>query len=112
MFTPKPPIGRAGLYSLFNTQSFRDLLKGMVTGTSKSHQRVAPKSLAMQAMIVPADRLANKFEGFAWPMLERTLRNKSENHTLTALRDTLLPKLISGEIRIRPSEVQQLMART
>ena len=45
-------------------------------------------------------------------MLERTLRNKSENHTLTALRDTLLPKLISGEIRIRPSEVQQLMART
>ena len=112
VFTPKPPIGRAGLYSLFNTQSFRDLLKGMVTGTSKSHQRVAPKSLAMQAMIVPADRLANKFEGFAWPMLERTLRNKSENHTLTALRDTLLPKLISGEIRIRPSEVQQLMART
>ena len=112
VFTPKPPIGRAGLYSLFNTQSFRDLLKGMVTGTSKSHQRVSPKSLAMQAMIVPADRLANKFEGFAWPMLERTLRNKSENHTLTALRDTLLPKLISGEIRIRPSEVQQLMART
>ena len=112
VFTPKPPIGRAGLYSLFNTQSFRDLLKGMVTGTSKSHQRVAPKSLAMQAMIVPADRLANKFEGFAWPMLERTLRNKSENDTLTALRDTLLPKLISGEIRLRPSEVQQLMART
>ena len=112
VFTPKPPIGRAGLYSLFNTQSFRDLLKGMVTGTSKSHQRVAPKSLAMQAMIVPADRLANKFEGFAWPMLERTLRNKSENHTLTSLRDTLLPKLISGEIRVHHAEIQQLVGRT
>ncbi len=104
VFTPKPPIGRAGLYSLFNTQSFRDLLKGMVTGTSKSHQRVAPKSLAIQAMIVPADRLAHKFEGLAWPVLERTLRNKSENHTLTALRDTLLPKLISGELRVKDAE--------
>ena len=101
VFTPKPPIGRAGLYSLFNTQSFRDLLKGMVTGTSKSHQRVTPKSLAIQAMIVPADRVANKFEALAWPVLKRTLRNKSENHTLTALRTMLLPKLISGELRTK-----------
>ena len=104
VFTPKLPIGRAGLYSLFNTQSFRNLLKGMVTGTSKSHQRVAPKSLAIQAMIVPADRLANKFEALAWPVLERTLRNKSENHTLTALRDMLLSKLISGELRTKQVE--------
>ena len=37
-------------------------------------------------------------------MLERTLRNKSENHTLAALRDTLLPKLISGELRAKQVE--------
>ena len=104
VFTPKPPIGRAGLYALFNTQSFRDLLKGMVTGTSKSHQRVAPKSLVTQGMISPADILTNDFEALAWPMLERTLRNKSENHTLAALRDTLLPKLISGELRSKQVE--------
>ena len=104
VFTPKPPIGRAGLYALFNTQSFRDLLKGMVTGTSKSHQRVAPKSLVTQGMISPADILTNEFEALAWPMLERTLRNKSENHTLAALRDTLLPKLISGELRAKQVE--------
>ena len=104
VFTPKPPIGRAGLYALFNTQSFRDLLKGMVTGTSKSHQRVAPKSLVTQGIISPADILTNEFEALAWPMLERTLRNKSENHTLAALRDTLLPKLISGELRAKQVE--------
>ena len=73
----------------------------MVTGTSKSHQRVTPKSLAIQAMIVPADRVANKFEALAWPVLKRTLRNKSENHTLTALRTMLLPKLISGKLRTK-----------
>ena len=104
VFTPKPPIGRAGLYALFNTQSFRDLLKGMVTGTSKSHQRVAPKSLVTQGMISPADILTNEFEALAWPMFERTLRNKSENHTIAALRDTLLPKLISGELRAKQVE--------
>ena len=108
VFTAKPPIGRVGLYSLFNTQSFRDLLKGMVTGTSKSHQRVAPKSLATQAMIVPADRAANKFEALAWPVLERTLRNKSENHTLAALRDTLLPKLISGKMRVDTERIVEI----
>ena len=104
VFTAKPPIGRAGLYSLFNTQSFRDLLKGMVTGTSKSHQRVAPKSLATQAMIVPADRVANKFEALAWPVLKRTLRNKSENRALAALRDALLPRLVSGKLRVKDTE--------
>ena len=108
VFTAKPPIGRVGLYSLFNTQSFRDLLKGMVTGTSKSHQRVAPKSLATQAMIVPADRVANKFEALAWPVLERTLCNKSENHTLAALRDTLLPKLISGKMRVDTERIVEI----
>jgi len=34
----------------------------------------------------------------------RVQRNNEESRTLTALRDTLLPKLISGEIRVKDAE--------
>jgi type I restriction enzyme S subunit len=40
------------------------------------------------------------FEEVAAPMIERIVANTSESRTLIALRDTLLPKLISGEIRV------------
>src|SRR5690606_14044034 len=36
------------LHCLFREPAFREMLKGMVTGTSKSHQRVSPKSLAQR----------------------------------------------------------------
>jgi type I restriction enzyme S subunit len=39
------------------------------------------------------DRLANN-------LLSRTLECRRESHTLAALRDALLPKLISGELRV------------
>lgn len=38
------------------------------------------------------------------PVLHRVLRNILESRTLAALRDTLLPKLISGEIRVKDAE--------
>ncbi|MEO7134365.1 MAG: hypothetical protein ABI024_09095 [Vicinamibacterales bacterium] len=41
-------------------------------------------------------------------MFQRVLGNINESRTLTALRDTLLPKLISGELR--PDTVERLAA--
>ncbi|MGC6519171.1 MAG: restriction endonuclease subunit S [Candidatus Puniceispirillaceae bacterium] len=38
------------------------------------------------------------------PLLEKQIQNSLENKTLTELRDTLLPKLMSGEIRVRDAE--------
>ena len=38
--------------------------------------------------------------------------NKRESHILATLRDSLLPKLISGKIRICHSEIQQLVSCT
>jgi type I restriction enzyme S subunit len=37
-------------------------------------------------------------------MLERTLECRREGRTLAALRDALLPQLISGELRLRSAE--------
>jgi type I restriction enzyme S subunit len=38
------------------------------------------------------------------PLRERTSNNVEESATLAALRDLLLPKLLSGELRVRDAE--------
>ncbi|MCY4646666.1 MAG: restriction endonuclease subunit S [Gammaproteobacteria bacterium] len=104
VFTPRPPANRSLLFALFADQSFRALLKSMVTGTSKSHQRVPPKALKTQEVLAGSPRVFRVFGEVIGSMLEGVLKNRSEVTTLAALRDTLLPKLISGDIRVPDAE--------
>ena len=103
VFTPRPPANRSLLFALFADQRFRALLKSMVTGTSKSHQRVPPKALKTQEVLAGSPRVFRVFGEAVGSLLARSLRNRSEVTTLAALRDTLLPKLIAGEIRTSAS---------
>ncbi len=48
---------------------------------------------------LPAAPLAGAFENAMQPGLERIIANVHESHTLAGIRDTLLPKLVSGELR-------------
>ncbi|HKI83913.1 MAG TPA: restriction endonuclease subunit S, partial [Candidatus Krumholzibacteria bacterium] len=45
-----------------------------------------------------------RFSAVFSPILDRVLASETEQFTLAALRDTLLPKLISGELRVKDSE--------
>ena len=100
VFTSRPPANRSLLFALFADESFRALLKSMVTGTSSSHQRVPPKALRIQDVLAGSPSVFRVFGEVVGSLLARGLRNRSEVTTLAALRDTLLPKLISGEIRV------------
>lgn len=51
--------------------------------------------------VTPAVSVKLAFENAIQPLMERVLLNVKESRTLAAIRDTLLPKLISGEIRVR-----------
>ncbi len=42
----------------------------------------------------------DEFNVFCEPILNRILANHAESRTLAALRDALLPKLLSGELRV------------
>ncbi len=50
--------------------------------------------------IVPSTDLINRFHDTVCPLFDKMKSLSSENECLAALRDTLLPKLISGEIRV------------
>lgn len=49
---------------------------------------------------VPPKEVFEKFEGAVATFYAKTKSNKTQIRTLTALRDTLLPKLMSGEVRV------------
>ena len=100
VLVPRPPHGRSHVYCLARSQSFRQELEGLVTGTSKSHQRAQASSILAMAVVRPSEPLLMRFEKAAEPLLLRTLKCRRESRTLAALRDALLPRLISGELRI------------
>lgn len=49
---------------------------------------------------IPPTEVLEKFEGALAPLYAKTKSNQTQIRTLTALRDTLLPKLMSGEVRM------------
>ncbi|MCA9644246.1 MAG: hypothetical protein KC492_26310, partial [Myxococcales bacterium] len=54
--------------------------------------------------IVPPDTTVDRLGALLEPLLERGLAAELESRTLAELRDTLLPRLISGELRIPEAE--------
>lgn len=96
----RPPFTRSYAYCFARSPLFRQELEGLVTGTSKSHQRAQPASILALNTAMPPGSLAVAFEHIAGPLLQRALECRAESRSLAALRDTLLPKLISGEVRV------------
>jgi type I restriction enzyme S subunit len=54
--------------------------------------------------ICPPERVIKNFEVLVFPIDQRIETNERQSRTLAALRDTLLPKLLSGEIRVKDAE--------
>lgn len=51
-------------------------------------------------VIMPPKYLMDEFEYLAKPWIDKILFNSKQIHTLEKLRDTLLPKLMSGEVMV------------
>ena len=56
--------------------------------------------LASVPIIVPSDKLLRAFNRVAQPLADRVIASDAQTETLVSLRDSLLPKLISGELRV------------
>jgi len=72
--------------------------------TSSIATAVNSKSIKAIEMIVPNDELHKAFQEIAEPIFSRILSNGIETYTLIQTRDLLLPKLMSGELRLREAE--------
>ncbi|WP_144328054.1 restriction endonuclease subunit S [Tepidimonas charontis] len=66
--------------------------------------RFCRPSLAHFQVVAPPGQIAEAFGRAVKPKFARSSAAIRESRTLAALRDTLLPKLISGELRVRDAE--------
>ena len=96
----RPGYSREFLFSLFTSAAFGSTYGTLVTGTTGSHQRIRPESVLEIKTVIPSPKLVEAFTTVAKPMFDQINRNIDQSRTLATLRDTLLPKLLSGEIQI------------
>ncbi len=97
---PRAPMSHVWPYLLARDDAFRAHLIAAMTGSS-GRQRVPHSAVAAWEMALPPDRVLAAFAAEVDPLFERISALDAESATLRVLRDTLLPKLISGELRIK-----------
>jgi type I restriction enzyme S subunit len=74
-------------------------------GSSGSTMPIINKSTFEKlAVLTPSEALIQSFDKAVSALLNKIHQNALENQTLSSLRDTLLPKLLSGEMELRTSE--------
>lgn len=99
----KPSDARlmAYVYFLLSSPQARDQLSMAASGTSGSHQRVRPEDILSIACVYPNQEYAIRFSEIADGFMDKMDSNIIQIRTLEKLRDTLLPKLMSGEVRVQ-----------
>ncbi len=100
---PKPPLPDEYAYCLARSNEFREFAIQNMTGSS-GRQRVPAESLLHFNVALPSKKVADQFRKTITPIFARARAAAFESHSLAALRDTLLPKLISGELRVKNAE--------
>ena len=99
----RPGYSREFLFSLFTSSDFATTYGTLVTGTTGSHQRIRPESVLDMKTLISTPKLVESFSANCKPMFDQINRNIDQSRTLAALRDTLLPKLLSGDLRVAKS---------
>ena len=96
-------LGQPFLYRLVSSPAFLDQL--IAKGSAKAAQPGLNQTEVVESTFVcPNEDAINLFNAKTRPLLERQFLLGKENEILSDLRDTLLPKLISGELRIPDAE--------
>ena len=88
------------LYSVIDSGSFSDFMCSHVTGSPGSRQSTTPSDTLSYELILPSEDELAEFQSLVSPMYAQMRINAIENDKLKRLRDSLLPKLMSGEIDV------------
>lgn len=80
---------------------FAELARNKQT-TGLGHVTVA--DLKRLHVVIPPEAVIEKFNDFAEPIHQKIFENEQQAQTLTQIRDTLLPRLISGQLRLAEVE--------
>lgn len=88
----------AYIYSYLTSRGFYHYLLTMGSGSVQLN--FGPTHLKQIDLIVPPEDVLKRYNETVFPIIEKIVKIKAEINKLTKLRDTLLPKLMSGEIDV------------
>ncbi|VYU48558.1 Putative type-1 restriction enzyme specificity protein MPN_089 [[Ruminococcus] torques] len=71
-----------------------------ITGTGTTQQQLTVPYFQKTEILVPSQEIVTLFTTTVDPIFEKIWANQNENEKLSSLRDTLLPKLMSGELDV------------
>jgi type I restriction enzyme S subunit len=97
---PKPERTREFLYCVLQQGEFRDSLAQSASGISNRHQRVRPSDPLARPLVVPTKAMLDAFADQVVPQVALREALQAESSTLATLRDYLLPRLLSGRVRV------------
>lgn len=82
------------LYCLLSITDVSSIVTGAV------QMKISQRSMSRLLTVIPSKSVCNKFNAIIRPIFDIIKRIREENDRLASLRDTLLPRLMSGEIKV------------
>jgi type I restriction enzyme S subunit len=98
----RPEFGQNLLYFWLTSDLVMEEMR--VKGTGVAIPGLNSTQAKSLTTLMPSKEVVRAFDDLVDPWIARVLAACKESHTLAALRDTLLPKLISGELRVGDAE--------
>jgi type I restriction enzyme S subunit len=86
----------AWLWTLENMEAIHAMANG------STFQEINKRNFRPLPVVVPPEPILRAFDAVATPLYERIAENERQSRTLAQTRDLLLPRLMSGQIRIQP----------
>ena len=94
------PAYRDFVFSIIDSTAFSDWMCAHTTGSTNSRQRTAPSATLEFQVALPDEKAITDFCAIVTPMYDTIASNICENQKLAQLRNSILPKLMSGELDV------------
>ncbi|WP_159017836.1 restriction endonuclease subunit S [Algibacter sp. L3A6] len=98
---PKDDFSAHILYLLLKNQNTVNEFNVIAESRSGTFPQITFDSISDFPVIIPTKEFQNQFEKILRPLMEKERINHQQIQTLTKTKDTLLPKLMRGEIRVK-----------
>lgn len=94
------PAYRDFVFSIIDSADFSDWMCAHTTRSTNSRQRTTPSATLEFQVALPDEKAITDFCAIVTPMYDTIASNICENQKLAQLRDSILPKLMSGELDV------------
>lgn len=96
------PLSQAYFYFWLESDEIMEEMRSR--GTGVAIPGLNSTALSGISISIPPEKLLNDFSSYVEPLVSKIFANAKESRTLGSLRDSLLPKLMRGEVRMKDEE--------